>query len=103
MVALFGYREIIHKCSSKAFIQNSQTSVVAQPDGHPTSDQGAPGLIPVESGNIISCRLIMKYFLQSFSLLLIEEGQLSVSGERMCTSAGELLRGLSLPRKNLVR
>ena len=30
-------------------------------------------------------RLIMKYFLWSFSFLLIQEGQLSVSDERMCT------------------
>ena len=28
------------------------------------------------------------------SLSLIQEGQLSVSGERMCTSTGQLLRGL---------
>ena len=27
----------------------------------------------------------MKYFLQSFSHMLIQEGQLSVSGKRMCT------------------
>ena len=27
----------------------------------------------------------MKYFLRSFSLLLIQEGQLSVSSERICT------------------
>ena len=33
------------------------------------------------------------------SVPLIQEGQLSVSGERMYTSTGSLLRGLSLPRK----
>ena len=33
------------------------------------------------------------------SLPLIQEGQLSVSGERMCTSTDHPLRGLSLPRK----
>ena len=33
------------------------------------------------------------------SHLLIQEGQLSVSGERMCTSTCHLLRGLSLQRK----
>ena len=32
-------------------------------------------------------------------LLLIQEGQLSVSGERMCTSTSYRFRGLSLPRK----
>ena len=34
------------------------------------------------------------------SLPLIQEGQLSVSGERMCTI---LFRGLSLPSKSVVR
>ena len=44
------------------------------------------GLTPAEVGNILSRRLIMKYFLRSFlSLPLIQEGWLSVSGERMCT------------------
>ena len=37
------------------------------------------------------------------SLQLIHEGQLSVSGERMCTSTSYLLRGLSLSRKSVVR
>ena len=35
------------------------------------------------------------------SLSLIQEGQLSVSGERMCTSTGSPLRELSLPRHDL--
>ena len=39
---------------------------------------------PPEVGNILSWRLIMNYFLWSFSSLP-QEGQLSVSGERMCT------------------
>ena len=34
--------------------------------------------------------------------LLQSQGQLSVSGERICTSTGQLLRGLSMPRKNVV-
>ena len=33
------------------------------------------------------------------SVPLIQEGQLSVSGKRMCTSTGSPLRGLSMPRK----
>ena len=37
------------------------------------------------------------------SLPLIQEGQLSVSGERMCTVLVKLLRGLSLPNKRVVR
>ena len=52
----------------------------------PTGDQEVAGSTPAEVGNILSWRLIMKYFLRSFSpFSLIQEGQLSVSGERMCT------------------
>ena len=36
------------------------------------------------------------------SLLLIQEGQLSVSGERMCTSTGSPFWGLSLSRKSVL-
>ena len=51
----------------------------------PTGDQEVAGSTPAEVGNILSWRLIMKYFLQSFSpFSLIQEGQLSVSCERMC-------------------
>ena len=46
---------------------------------------GGCGFNPAEVGNILSWRLIMKCFLQSLSLPLIQEGQLSVSCERMCT------------------
>ena len=51
----------------------------------PTGDQGVAGSTPAEVGNILSWRLIMKYFLVILSLPLIQEEQLSVSGERMCT------------------
>ena len=37
------------------------------------------------------------------SLLLIQEGQLSVSGERMCTILVNRLRGLSLSSKGVGR
>ena len=50
-----------------------------------TGDQKVAGSTLVEVGNILSWRSIMKYFLRSFSLLLIQEGQLSFSGEKMCT------------------
>ena len=40
------------------------------------------------SGNILSWRLIMKFSMILPSLPLIQEGQLSVSGKRMCTSTG---------------
>ena len=42
------------------------TAVVAQSDVCPTGDQVA-GSIPAGSGNILTWRLIMKYFLWSFS------------------------------------
>ena len=52
----------------------------------PTGDQEVAGSTSAKVGNILSWRLIMKYFLRSFSpFLVIQEGQLSVSGERMCT------------------
>ena len=37
------------------------------------------------------------------SLPLMQEGQLSVTGERMCTVLVNCLEGLSLPRKGVVR
>ena len=40
---------------------------VAQLDARPTGDQKVAGLTPAEVGNILSWRLIMKYFLRSFS------------------------------------
>ena len=36
---------------------------------HPTGDQEVAGSSPAEIGNILSWRLIMKYFLRSFSLI----------------------------------
>ena len=58
---------------------------MVQLGAHQTGDQEVAGSIPAKAGNILSCRLITKYYLQSFSLPLIQEGQLSVSGERICT------------------
>ena len=43
------------------------------------------------------------FFTVILSLQLIQEGQLSVSGERMCTVLVNRLRGLSLPSKRVVR
>ena len=47
----------------------------------PTGDQEVAGSTPAEVGNILLWRLITVIL----SLPLIQEGQLSVSGERMCT------------------
>ena len=57
---------------------------MAQLDALPTGNQEVVGSTPAHRiGNILLWRFIMKYFLLSFSL--IQEGQLSVSRERMCT------------------
>ena len=58
----------------------------------PTGDQEVAGSTPAEVSNILSWRLIMKYFSTvALTLPLIQEGQLSVSGERMCTILVNLL------------
>ena len=58
------------------------------------------------------CRIRKQFFVEIdreifstiiLSLPLIQEGQLSFSGERMCTNTGQPLKGLSLPRKSVVR
>ena len=51
-----------------------------------TGDQEVAGSTPAEVGNILSWKLIVKIFSAVIlSLPLIQEGQLSVSGEGMCT------------------
>ena len=64
---------------------------MAQLDVCQSGDKELTGLIPIRSGKILSRRLIMKFFLRSFSmvilyLLLIQNEQLSVSGKKMSTS-----------------
>ena len=54
---------------------------VAQLDAHPTGDQEVAGSNPAEVGNI----LYEIFSTVILSLPLIQEGHLSVSGERMCT------------------
>ena len=49
----------------------------------PTGDQEVAGSTPAEVGNILSWRLIISTVI--LSLPLIQEEQLSVSGERMCS------------------
>ena len=58
---------------------------VAQSDARPTGDQEFAGSITDGSGNILYWTLISTAIL---SLPLIQERQLSVSGERMCTNTG---------------
>ena len=57
---------------------------VAQLDARPTNEQEVAGA-PRQGGNNLSQRLIMKHLFYSHSLPLIQEGKLSVSGERMYT------------------
>ena len=65
---------------------NGLPASVAQLDAHPTGDQEVAGSTHDKVGTILSWRLIMKIFSTVIlSLPLIQEGQLSVSGERMCT------------------
>ena len=57
----------------------------AQLDARPTGDQEVAGSTPAEVGNILSRRFDHEIFSMAIlSLLLIQEGQLSVSGKRMC-------------------
>ena len=61
-------------------------ALVAQLDVHPAGDQEVTGSIPAGSSNILSWRFDHEVFSTDIlSLLLIQEGQLSVSDERMCT------------------
>ena len=53
---------------------------VAQLDARPTRDQEVAGSTPDEVGNIREIFSTVILFIP-----LIQEGQLSVSGERMCT------------------
>ena len=73
---------------SKAFPrhQKKEPATMAQSDACQTGGQEVENSIPAGSDNILSWILIMKYFLFIHSLPLIQERQLSVSGERMCTS-----------------
>ena len=48
-------------------ISTQNSASVAQLDARPTGDQEVAGLIPAKVGNILSWRVIMKYFLWSFS------------------------------------
>ena len=59
---------------------------MAQLDACPTGDQEVTGSIPAKVGNILLWSLIMNLFSTVILFIpLIQEGQLSVSGERMCT------------------
>ena len=76
---------------------------MAQLDACPTRDQEVVGLTPLGRQNSfmeIDHEIFSTVIL---SLLLIQEGQLSVSGERMCTILVNRLEDLRLPSKSVVR
>ena len=60
---------------------------VAQLDVRPTDDQEVVGLTPTRSATFIEIDHEI-FSVVILSLQLIQEGQLSVSGKRMCTSTG---------------
>ena len=59
---------------------------MAQLDARLTREQEVAGSTPAEVGNILLMEIDHEIFsMVILSLPLIQEGQLSVSGERMCT------------------
>ena len=55
------------KLSNIKVVEENRTDPVVQSGANPTGDQEVASSIPARSGNILSWRLIMKYFLPSFS------------------------------------
>ena len=60
-------RNVIHFYSKLLFNAREKPASVAQLEARPTGDQEVASSTPAEAGNILSWRLIMKYFLRSFS------------------------------------
>ena len=59
---------------------------MAQLNARPTGDQEVAGSTPLDrQRSFVGIGLIMKFFTAILFLPLIQEGQLSVSGERICT------------------
>ena len=56
------------KSQARLPICTAEPASVAQSDMRPIGDQEVAGSIPASSGNVLSWRLIMKYFLRSFCL-----------------------------------
>ena len=70
------------------FIHNTfflERASVAQLDARPTGDQEVAGSIPAGSATFFMEIDNERFSTTIFSLPLIQIGQLSVSGERMCT------------------
>ena len=76
---------------------------MAQLDACPTGDQEVAGSIPAEVGSILSGRLIMKYFLRSFSPSADSRWAVVSFWRKNVHNTGLPLGGLSLPNKRVVR
>ena len=73
---------------------------MAQLDVHPTGDQEVAGSTPAELATFFSWRFDHEIFSAVIlSLQLILEGQLSVSGQRMCTILVNRLEDKACPAK----
>ena len=69
----------------------------------PPGDQEVMGSTPAEDGNILSLRLIMKYFLRSFSPIADSRRAVVSFWQKNVHNTGSPLRGLSLPSKHVVK
>ena len=75
----------LSRICEKTVVHLTLPALLAQLDVHPTGDQEVVGLTPW-IGNILSWRFDHEIFsIVILSLPLIQEGQLSISGERMCS------------------
>ena len=82
---------------------DSKPASMAQLDVLPVWSSG-PGFDPCQLRQYSFIEIDHEIFsLIILSLLLIQEGKLSVFGRRMCIGTGKLLRGLSLPRKSVIK
>ena len=73
---------------------------MAQLDAHPTGDQEVAGSNPAGLATFFSWRFDHEIFSTVIlSLWLIQEGQLSVSGQRMCTILVNHLEDKACPVK----
>ena len=95
--------EMSNPVSWEKYFSMSLPALVAQLDARPTGDQAVAGSTPTEVGNILSWRLIMKYFLWS-SLPSPDSRRAVVSfWWKNVHNTGKPLRGLSLSSKHMVR
>ena len=66
----------------------ARLALLPQSDEHQNCDQEVAVLVPDGSGNIFCVEIYLEMFSTAILLTLIQEGQLSISVERMGTSTG---------------